>query len=191
MNRYLIMGLLDPALSGIVRMQQHRLSSLTGDDRALRFPVHITLRGPFRAQDASLWRLCERLSDICSGFHAVSVDLAGPIFVDPDLCWLEVERSAPCFPELLRLHRSLEQAAAEWIAVDDTPVEFKADGYRPHVTIGWKAVEDCSDHNEASAVFTAVGPLYGSLQSVAIGVYPDSWPSEGAVCEVITAPLIA
>jgi 2'-5' RNA ligase len=190
MNRYLIMGLLDPAVSGIVRMRQHRLSCLTGDDRALRFPVHITLRGPFRAQDTCLRGFGEKLSEICTAFHALPLDFVGPVFIDPDLFWLEVKRSAPCFAELLRLHAALERAVGEWVVVDDTPLEFKADGYRPHVTIGWKAVNDCTEHHEASAICPIAGAVYGSLRSVAIAVYPDGWPSEGTVRVIISTPLV-
>lgn len=164
MKRYLILGLPDDRLAGNIRERQRALSSLSGDDLALRFPVHITLRGPFRGQDSPVRQFCGGLPDLCRGFSPVPVELAGPVFVPPDLCWFEVRRDSSRFAALLRLHTLLEEETRRCVVVDDVPCRFKAEGFRPHATLGWKT-------------------------SVAVAVYPDGWPSEGSVEVVRAVPL--
>ncbi|MEN6437496.1 MAG: 2'-5' RNA ligase family protein [Syntrophobacter sp.] len=187
MKRYLILGLPDDRLAAGIRERQRALSSLSGDDLALRFPVHITLRGPFWGHDSPMRQFCGDLPGLCRGFSPVPVDLAGPVFVPPDLCWFEVQRDASRFAELLRLHALLEDETHRCVVVDDVSTRFKAEGFRPHATLGWKSPASLA------GVEQACGPqgtrLHGRLESVAVAVYPHGWPSEGSVAVIQTVPL--
>lgn len=194
MERLLICGLLDEDLRGIARDYQTGLSELTGNRLALRFPVHITLRGPFHASTA-ISSLCAILQRVCRLHLRVPIRLNGPVFVDPDLCWFEVGRTTAGFSTLLDLHGRFEKEIAKAVVLDDVPEDFKGRNYRPHVTLGWgvkgNAVGASSNGSgllEAERVTIGDHPLFhrpvaltGVVENVAIARYPRGWPLEGDV----------
>ncbi len=195
LRKYAVFAMADNNLAEAVRQYQEGLSSLTGDRRALRFPVHITLRGPFWTYPASIGRLTEIMDDIVHGgqspFGPIPVDLSGPVFVKPDLGWLEVVRKTTGFSQLLALHTLFQKRTSVEVLRDDVPDRFKEGGYRPHMTLGW-GVEEVDEGNVSwtDALYpqgTVGGPpggliqLSGIIDAVGIASYPLNWPEEGTV----------
>lgn len=184
MKRLLLLGLPDDNLSRAVRRYQHALSSRTGNRLALRFPVHVTLRGPFWTEgephdlDDCLERLCRHLARL-------PLHLNGPVFVNPDLCWLQVPPASPCFAALADLHAHAENTVRRLVAVDDVPSAFTGTGYRPHMTLGWGATASLRD---AQPPLWSAIDLTGTLEKIGIGVYPQCWPAGGNVEIIETIP---
>jgi hypothetical protein len=153
----------------------------------MRFPVHLTLRGPFWAFADRLHEMAAEVNLACGHARRVAVALQGPVFMEPDLCWLELQRDAPGFPPLFRLHMILEERLRSHVLRDDVPQEFKACGYRPHVTLGW------STHRKACCHEGAVERslrLAGIVDRLIIASYPDEWPDHGAVRPAHCLPLL-
>lgn len=184
MKRFLIFSTLDDALSVLIRQQQTRLSCLTGNQLALKFPVHITLRGPFWT-GAEIPALSICLQRIYRLYHPIPIILDGPVFVDPDLCWLEVVQTSAGFANLLDLHRHLDEELRRHVVTDDVPTNHKGKDYRPHVTVGWGA-DAAIRHSRPP--FWHCG-ITGVLEKVVLAVYPGHWPAEGEVEIVETVAL--
>lgn len=173
MNRLLILGTLNDELSTGIRHYQERLSSLTGNLLALRFPAHITIRGPFWTE-TGLARSRDWIENICRSYRQIEIVLNGPASVDPDLCWLEVDPASAGFAGLRELHMKLEDEVGSLVAIDDVPANHKGENYRPHVTLGWGT--DSATHRNLPAWRAT-----GFLDRVAVAVYPQNWPIKGNV----------
>lgn len=210
MRRLLILGIPDESLSQAVRQRQEEFSSATGNRLALYYPVHITLRGPFWTDaDSKSFRDC--LKRICRRHRPLQVLLDGPVFVEPDLCWLQVPPTEPCFPALRDIHDDLEDEVNRLISVDDVPARFKGEGYRPHMTLGWgidsfnvdsgsfdpptntgsskaTTLTDEPHKTRRSSLWRPLN-LSGTIERIGIGLYPEGWPAEGTV-EVVEAFLL-
>jgi hypothetical protein len=169
---YAVFGLLDEVASRRVRALQQQLTGRTGDRTASFFPVHVTIRGRFRAQPrlagAAFRRFCE------SERHAPgAIELTGPVFRAPDLAWLEVGRSSRSFRELRRIHGNADDAVRGILDQDEVAAEHTGDGYTPHVTLGWGCNEEdvrALAAQEPSLVIAA------RLVAVALAKYPAGWP---------------
>jgi hypothetical protein len=180
MKRLLICGLLNDDLSDVVRQHQKLLSCSTGNQLALKFPVHITLRGPFWT-DAEIHTLGNILNRVCRFHRRIQVLLNGPVFVAPDLCWLEVDPASAGFSNLSGLHRHFEAEMNRQVILDDVPANHKGDNYRPHITVGWGMN---SDTHLNRLPFRESANLIGTLERIAIAGYSEGWPATGNV-EVI------
>ncbi len=176
MNRLLILGTLNDTLSAGIRQLQKRLSSRTGNLLALRFPVHITIRGPFWTE-AEPDRYRECIESVCRSNRQFEILLNGPVFVDPDLCWLEVDPASAGFACLRELHIKFEDAVSSLVAIDDVPAKHKGINYRPHATLGWGT--DFASHKNLPP--WRDNGCTGFLDKVAVAVYPEKWPIEGNV----------
>ncbi len=185
MNRLLIFGILNDDIFTVVRQQQKRLSHLTGNQLALKFPIHITLRGPFWTY-AEIHSLGDILNRVCRYHRRIQVLLNGPVFVDPDLSWLEVSPDSIGFSNLLGLHRHFEREINQQIIIDDVPATHKGENYRPHVTVGWGT--NIATHRNQLPFWKSTN-LIGTLERVAIANYPDGWPSKGNVEVIKSVPL--
>jgi hypothetical protein len=177
MKRLLICGLLNDGFSDAVREHQNRLSRLTGNLLALKFPVHITLRGPFWT-GTDVHTLGNILYGVCRFHRRVQVLLKGPAFIDPNLCWLEVDPASTGFLNLSDLHRHLEDEMNPQVVLDDVPANHKGNNYRPHVTLGWGMN---SDAHPNQLPFRESTDLVATLERIVIAGYPEGWPSEGTV----------
>ncbi len=177
MMRYLIMGILDEKVTGRIHKFREKLCGLTGNDLALRFPVHITLRGPFWAE-SKIDVLIEPLYAIVESCSRFQIVLDPPCFVNPDLLWLPVNPESCGASKLMDMHLLLEHELKENIVKDDTsPGHFGMD-YRPHVTIGWGVTSSiCRE----GSLFSACEGVSGTLEKVALGRYPAEWPKKGMV----------
>ncbi len=185
MRRLLILGIPDESLSKAVRQRQEEFSSATGNRLALYFPVHITLRGPFWTDaDSKSFRDC--LKRVCRRHRPLQVLLDGPVFVQPDLCWLQIPPTEPCFPALRNIHDDLEDEVNRLICVDDVPANHKGDCFRPHMTLGWGTV--ISLQQTQPSLWRPANPI-GTIERIGIGLYPERWPAEGTVEVVESFPL--
>jgi hypothetical protein len=178
-RRYAVFGLLDAPTAAVVRPIQRRLATVTGSDLALRFPVHVTLRGRFWAEPASV-------AGALRGFDpgrewAAELPFGVPVFRDPDMLWLPVDSGGPGFECLLRLHTLLTAALREVVVREETLPAHTGSGYSPHVTLAWGATRETPsalDPEHRTIVIKA------TLASVVVAEYPASWPAAGPVIPV-------
>lgn len=184
MRRYVVFGVVDDILFQTVRIHQNDLCDVTGDTRALRFPVHITFRGPFRTGSTILPILFSTVNRCCESRFAFEITVRGPILVDPDLCWFEVQTPAPGFSCCLDIHEDLERLLSPFVMDDDVPVRHKGENYRPHITVGWGALPGVGENTFAGPVI-----LTGTIKNISVGCYPDAWPAMGDVKVIKSFPL--
>lgn len=175
--RWAIFGLLDATSAAVIRRVQTELSTLVGNDRALRFPVHVTVLGRFIARE----------SDAESFFQAVArgwskpltARLCAPSASDFGVAWLGVSNAA-CQVFLRRLHCDAERRVAALRLGDEVPPEHKLGNYAPHVTLAWdchtamldRVVREHGQHLES---------LRASVVDLALVRYPTDWFSAGQI----------
>lgn len=174
-RRYAVFGILDASAALLVRPLQVRVAAKTGNDLALRFPIHVTLRGRFWAPPEAVTEAFQRAGG--DGWTACELMLSGPVFRAPDLLWLSVEMVGTGYSELVQLHEHLERALEPVVSRDETLSVHRGAGYRPHVTLAWGATEDAIHHWELPAIRSAQAELKG----VTLAEYPESWPAAGTV----------
>lgn len=187
MKRYAIFGLFDQTTAELIRTYQQVLSTCTGNSLALRFPIHITLRGPFGANPNAIHRLSHQIKKSTAAFQQLDVLLEGPVLVSPSLCWLELAATGPAFQYISRLHTILEELVAPSMLRDDVPDGHKGAYFRPHVTLGWGVSPAALCENLFNAEPLS---MHGIVESIAIVRYPVKWPEEGSV-EVLTRSNLA
>jgi 2'-5' RNA ligase len=171
------MGILDDRITESIHEFREKMSALTGNDLALRFPVHITLRGPFWA-DTNIDALVKPLSTVRESRYRFRIVLDRPTFVNPDLLWLPVHPESGGASRLLEMHLFFEHELKGHIIKDDTSPGHFGINYRPHVTVGWGVTPSIC--REVSR-FSCRDDLVGTLERVALASYPAEWPSEGMV----------
>ena len=177
MTRYLIMGILDDSITEFIHRFRQKMSRLTGNHLALKFPVHITLRGPFRA-DTNIDALVKPLNAIRESCCRFQIVLDRPSFVNPDLLWLPVNLDSNGASRLLDMHMFFEHELKKHIIKDDTSPGHFGINYRPHVTVGWGVTPSIC---RKGSLFSPRDNLIGTLERVALACYPAEWPSEGMV----------
>lgn len=174
-RRYAVFGLLDDSAALLVRPLQERVAATTDNDLALRFPVHITLRGRFWGTPETVTEAFRRAG--CPTVTACELMLHGPVFRPPDLLWLSVEPLGVGHSELVRLHKHLERALKPVMSLDETLPTHAGAGYRPHVTLAWGATDDAVRRWDLPAVHS----IRAQLADVVLAEYPDTWPTSGTV----------
>lgn len=184
MKRFVIFGVVDEVLFEAVRVYQNALSRLTGDRKALCFPVHVTLRGPFWTDSGNLPSLIQRIKLHCESRFAFKVAVTGPVLVQPDLCWFEVITGTDGFSVCRDLHTRMREIVRPLAAADDVPADHAGINYRPHMTVGWGVGAAIPD-----GIFAGPVSLVGMMRSIAVARYPDSWPIAGDVRVVESIPL--
>ncbi|MCL1464949.1 2'-5' RNA ligase family protein [Argonema galeatum] len=189
LNRYAVFALLDSRSVSPVQNDQRRLTSITGNHMAFGFPVHITLRGRFRAEEYVVAKaFVKAFKEINRTALNVQTDicLSEPIYIKPDLVWLEVLPQYRGYETLLYLHRFFEQIVSEAVVEDEIPETYKYSGFRPHVTLGWGVTP------QAWEEFFSIAPAtlkQSRIGSIALVRYPHSWPEEEAVNVILEIPL--
>ncbi len=171
-RRYAVFGILDASTALLVRPLQERIAVRTGNDLALRFPIHVTLRGRFWAPPEAVTEAFQRARG--DRWTACELMLSGPVFRAPDLLWLSVEMVGTGYSELVRLHEHLERALEPVVSRDETLSVHRGAGYRPHVTLAWGATE-------AEESLIAAYTLRAILSGVILAEYPERWPASGTV----------
>jgi hypothetical protein len=174
-RRYAVFGILDASTALLVRPLQVRVATKTGNDLALRFPIHVTLRGRFWGLPDAVTETFQMAS--IEGWTACELTLSGPVFRAPDLLWLSVEMVGAGYSELVRLHENLERALKPVVSRDETLSAHSGVGYRPHVTLAWGATEEAIHHWELPAMHSVRAELAG----VTLAEYPETWPASGTV----------
>jgi hypothetical protein len=180
--RYAIYALVDHQSAQEIRGHQQELAQDTGNCLALAFPVHITLRGRFAAAP----EFVSIFEDTTAALLETSFAFGwrGPIHVLPDMAWLDVPRSGKGIEYLRKLHNFFEELTADFLAWDETPQSFKAEGFRPHITLGWGITGGFQVNRENTLEGQA------STRALALAHYPDSWPLNGNVDILCEIPLV-
>lgn len=113
------------------------------DDVATAFPEHITVRGRFIADSAAFADLVVAGRDAFRVVAPFSVELAGPVTLANDVTWYEVLEDSVALAALRALHHRLdgELKRRRLILEDEVPLEFRGDGYRPHLTMSFKRLQ--------------------------------------------------
>lgn len=175
--RWAIFGLLDATSAVFIRRVQTELSTLVGNDRALRFPVHVTIRGRFIAREPDAESFFQALARGWS--KPLATRLCAPSASNSGVAWLGVS-NAECQVVLRRLHCDAERRAAALRLGDEVPPEHKLRNYEPHVTLAW----DCQtamldrmvrEHGER------LESLRASVVDLALVRYPTDWYSAGQI----------
>ena len=177
--RYAVFGLLDASASEIVRPLQQWLTSVTGNDLSMRFPVHVTLRGRFWAEPDSVTNVLRGL-DL---ERPAVVHFRVPVFRDPDMLWLSVDSSKPGFDCLFRLHVLLTEMLGKVVVREETLPAHTGPGYSPHVTLTWGATRET--HRVLSPEYQRL-TIEATLAKVVLVEYPSTWPASGVVAPVTT-----
>ena len=174
-RRYAVIGILDSACAVVVRRLQKATTLRTGNDLALRFPTHVTLRGRFLGTPKDVKHAFLRTR------YRLSVPpqfvLIGPIFKHPELLWLTVDPAGPGHRMLAKLHQAFSAGLLPAIKHDETPKKYVGNGYVPHVTLGWGATLGLANERKPEQVVR----LSCSISEIGLAEYPDDWPASGKV----------
>ena len=168
-----------------IRCLQRQWARETRDDRALRFPVHLTIRGPFISRIRDEVEAAERvIACLPRQVPEARLPLLPLAWIAPSLLWLE---AAPSHgrEELTRLHHVLHTRLDDDIVVFDHVLpEHAGAGYRPHITICWAAsAQSLSLPTAASRPPPAV-----RVGRIAVVAYPSEWPEAGRVKVLRSVP---
>jgi hypothetical protein len=185
LNRYAIFALLDSGSASSIRSKQRRLTEITGNKMAFMFPVHITLKGRYIAQEDVI---SEAFQEINLTAIEVPVDicLSEPQYIKPELAWLEVLPQYQGYKTLLCLHKLFENLLSQVVIEDEVPEAYKNSGFRPHVTLGWGVTPEAWARYFSNAHIPVLHP--SRIGSIALVRYPDSWPREGDIDVVFKIP---
>jgi 2'-5' RNA ligase len=175
--RWAIFGLLDAKTEAVIRRVQSELSILVRNDRALRFPVHVTVKGRFLASESDAESVFRELAMAWN--EPLAARLCAPSVSSAGIAWLSV--SDPDSLATLRLfHRDAEGLVAALGLVDEVPFEHKLNGYVPHATLAWNCRTE-----ELDRVDNEYGQLIESLRASVVDLalvrYPVDWFSVGRV----------
>ncbi len=177
-ERYAIFALIDSKSASSIRREQYRLTTTTGNEIALHFPVHVTLKGRYFAEESVVLNTFKEINlthiklpfDIC---------LSEPSYIQPELAWLEILPQHQGYGTLRWLHQFFENSMSQVVIEDEVPERFKKSGFRPHVTLSWGVTPEAwkiyySDRYKHTLKFSKV-------DSIALVRYSNSWPQEGKI----------
>jgi len=181
LKRYAIFALLDSNSSLQYRNEQHRLTSLTSNKMAFCFPIHITLRGRFIAQEE---RVLKAFNALNTTFINIPIDifLSEPLYIQPDLGWREVLPEYKGYENLLCLHNLCEEIVSGILVEDEVPDAYKNYGFRPHITLGWGVTPEAWERFSSLASVTL---KQSSIDRISLVSYPHGWPLKEAVNVVL------
>lgn len=181
--RLAVYGLISAKNHSTIRALQRIWCKRTQDYKALRFPPHVTLKGPFSVPQTALPGFAGLMNDLCRPLSSTLLtELAGPVFVDPDLIWLE-----GCADQGRNNLRSLHLHALDVFAAvsaihDHVSAEHIGAGFRPHVTLAWGASKKMMQL--ATEVQVSVG-----VDRIALVSYPEEWPLSGRIRIIHQEPI--
>ncbi|MEB3828299.1 2'-5' RNA ligase family protein [Phormidium sp. CCY1219] len=176
-NRYAIFALLDFTSSRWVRHEQYRLARITQNYMAFCFPVHITIRGRFLATPERVAKAFREINPSVAKLPA-TISLNQPIYLQPDLAWLEVVPENQGYQTLRSLQEYFEDRVSGYAIADEVPDSHKHAGFRPHITLGWGVTP---------AVFQKFLGFHvpilppSCIESLVLVRYPLHWPLTEAV----------
>ncbi|MBI2550829.1 2'-5' RNA ligase family protein [Candidatus Uhrbacteria bacterium] len=179
-DTFALFGLVDEKSGRRIDAARQRLSLKTGNDRALRFPPHVTIVGRVRAERRRMKEVAEPLLLSLARLAAEPQELAlgSPSFVPPDLLWLPVSSSSV----LKGLHETAKDRLDQ-ITEDLMDPSFQRTGYQPHITLGWGVTSDASE-----PLLDASLPRV-TMVALAVALYPETWENYGKVRVWRTAEL--
>lgn len=187
-KRLAIFALISNSDSHLVRLEQNYLTSLTRNSMALGFPVHITVKGRFLANQNVVERvIIDARLIIASNFVApICVQLSDPKYIPPQLSWLEVLPSSDGFSQLTLLHQLFEQTIKEFVVEDEVPEAHKNSGFCPHITLGWGVTPRTWREFSISRKHTL---QRAQISHLALVCYPHNWPMNESVDLALTVPV--
>lgn len=123
-DRFAIFALVVDSNEEKIRAEQHCLTNLTGNTTALGFPMHITLKGRFLAPKDTV---VDFLKEIDLTFLHIqhNISLSEPMYIEPELSWLEVLPNTSGFHILVSLHCFFEKEISRFVIFDEVPAEHK------------------------------------------------------------------
>lgn len=178
LKRYAIFALLDAGSASSIRSKQRRLTEITGNKMAFIFPVHITLKGRYIADESVI---LEAFKEINLSAIKIPIDicLSQSLYIQPELAWLEVLPHYQGYETLLHLHKLFENLLSQVVIEDEVPEAYKNLGFRPHVTLGWGVTPEAWTRYFSKEQLPALYP--SRIDSIALVRYPDSWHREGNI----------
>lgn len=182
LNRYAVFALLDSRSSCHIRSEQIRLASLTDNQMAFCFPIHITLRGRFIAKEDVVTKAFNDIKTACPLLPA-EISLSEPRYIKPELGWLEVLPKNRGYEHLVYLHRLFEDRLKGAVIEDEVPESYKNSAFRPHVTLGWGVTPELWERYLSSELLTL---KQTSIDQIALVIYPHSLPLREPVSTVLT-----
>lgn len=176
LERLAVYGIVRGRARRELRCEQQLLSQRSQNDLALRFPVHVTLRGPF-------WGLRQEVTSALLRMESLPFSLPIPIVLDSPsltdnaLAWRPVAHSLEGWRLLSQLHRALTSLVRPCVVRDDVPPDHQHEGFLPHVTLGWGVTP---------VLWRSLGechwsPLETQIRGLALARYPSTWPASGRV----------
>lgn len=187
-KRLAIFALISSSDTQLVRLEQHHLRSLTGNGIALGFPVHITVKGRFLANQNAVEKI---INDVCLSIDSnvpvpICVQLSEPKYIAPQLSWLEILPSYEGFSQLTFLHQLFEQRIKELVVEDEVPEAHKHSGFCPHITLGWGITPQMWQEYSTSRKH-----ILGRTQisHIALACYPYNWPINESVDLTLIIPV--
>jgi 2'-5' RNA ligase len=143
---------------------------------AFYFPVHITLRGRFLAKKSILLKIVNEIKQIDIKIP-IDIQLSEPMYIDPELVWLEVLPYYKGYRTLLFLHQLFEELVRESVIKDEVPDVYKGNEFRPHLTLGWGVKYEAWEE----LLYTGLTPVQESkIDSIVLVRYsrrsPPSYP---------------
>jgi hypothetical protein len=179
-HRYGIFAILDKISSDEIRHEQYFLTQITKDHQSLRFPVHITLKGRFLAEENIIINKWHKFN-FNTLVLPLKVSLSLPLYVSPDLVWLEVLSNDKVYKNLVNLHNFFENELETNIVKDEVPNCHKKIGFRPHITLGWKVTKEAWLQYKHNKNFQINECKIGNINLVK---YPTNWMNKGLITVV-------
>ncbi|MDJ0705537.1 MAG: hypothetical protein QNJ46_19855 [Leptolyngbyaceae cyanobacterium MO_188.B28] len=186
-KRLAIFALISSSDTHLVRLEQHYLTSLTGNSMALGFPVHITVKGRFLANQNAVEKVISDAGlSIGSNIPTpICVQLSEPKYIAPQLSWLEVLPSSEGFSQLTFLHQLFEQRIKEFVVEDEVPEAHKNSGFCPHITLGWGVTPQTWQEYSTNRKHILEQT---QISHIALACYPYNWPINESV-DLATIPV--
>ncbi len=183
LNRYAVFAILDSRGDTTIRNEQHRLTNITGNKIALNFPVHITLKGRFIGKEDVVSKAFREIEPTSIKLP-INIHLSRPVYIEPDLAWLEVLPQYQEYEILLSLHKIMEEVFREAVIEDEVPEAHKNSGFRPHITLGW----GINPHLWLKYLSVAASIQQGKIDYIALVRYPLDWTQESIISVMLKIP---
>lgn len=191
--RFAVFAILASESHKLIRDEQYYLTSLTGNNLAFGFPIHITLKGRFLAyENTAMTVFNDAVKKILKNFHSdfrpssKIIYLSKPKYISSQLSWIEVLPDTQGFYTLLNFHNYFEQEMNNFLVIDEVPEEHKNENFCPHITLGWGVTKENWYQYSIKRRFNL---SQTQITYIALALYPKDWPLEESVNLVIKIPI--
>lgn len=184
--RYAVFALIDSTTAAEIRREQEALAPFTKDRTALRFPVHVTLRGRFWGEPDMVSQAFDAIVGRLVHTATTTFTLVGAAHVDR-WAWREPQRSSVAARWFHDGHAIAEACSASACVRDEVEPSHRGAGFRPHVTLGWEVTAMVWEtYSRESGSQNASRDREGAwVSAIALGRYPDGWPTGSAPVSLV------